>query len=176
MAKSQFTQSGSATEASIVDDLSADELRELIATTVEQQRQQHGRHYYTLGKLEEMQLNYDEAYDAFKEAVRCQKDNAEYLNCAGLSGDRVADYEQAEQYHRKCLDVTVKELGEDHPDTATCYDNLASNLDKQGQSEAAQSLYGKAQDIRQRTLDKDYLNTVTGANNPADISSEPSVE
>ena len=63
----------------------------------------------------------------------------------------------------------MKVLGEDHPDTATSYNNLANNLYSQGKYAAAEPLYQKALAIRLKVLGEDHPTppraTTTSPNN-----------
>ena len=63
--------------------------------------------------------------------------------------------------------ICLKVLGEDHPDTATSYNNLASNLNAQGKYGAAEPLYQKALAIRLKVLGEDHPDTATSYNNLA---------
>ena len=58
-------------------------------------------------------------------------------------------------------------LGEDHPDTATSYNNLASNLNAQGRYDEAEPLYRKALEIHTQVLGEDHPDTATSYNNVA---------
>ena len=71
---------------------------EIIAATITEQQQKLGDCYFQQGKVKEIKLKYKEAYEAFKQAVNCQPENTVYLNYAGLSGVKVADYEQAQLF------------------------------------------------------------------------------
>ena len=57
------------------------------------------------------------------------------------------------------MEIHRKVLGEDHPDTALSYNNLAFNLQAQGQYGAAQALYQKALDISRQVLGEDHPQT-----------------
>ena len=63
--------------------------------------------------------------------------------------------------------IRLKVLGEDHPDTATSYNNLASNLNAQGKYGAAEPLFQKALAIRLKVLGEDHPDTATSYNNLA---------
>ena len=58
-------------------------------------------------------------------------------------------------------------LGEDHPDTATSYNNVAVNLNAQGKSAEAEPLYQKALEIRRKVLGEDHPDTASSYNNVA---------
>ena len=61
----------------------------------------------------------------------------------------------------------AENLGEDHPDTVTSYNNLASNLNAQGRYGEAEPLYRKALEICERELGEDHPSTATSYNNVA---------
>jgi tetratricopeptide (TPR) repeat protein len=132
-------------EAGEIDEAEA-QIDEIISTVKEQQLKL-GQCYFQQGKIKELKLKYKEAYEAFKQAVNCQPDNAEYLNNAGLIGYKLADYEQAQQFFNKLLELTTSKFGENHPDTATSYINLSVILDAQGKHDEAESFYHKGLDI-----------------------------
>ena len=46
-----------------------------------------------------------------------------------------------------CLEIDQRVRGEEHPDTATSYNNVAQNLDAQGRYEEAEPLYQRALEI-----------------------------
>ena len=68
---------------------------------------------------------------------------------------------------REALNASEQNLGTDHPDTASSYNNVASNLDDQGKAAEAAPLYRKALEIRERALGTDHPSTATSYNNVA---------
>ena len=83
---------------------------------------------------------------------------AENLNTQGK-------YVQAQPHFEKALEVGRRFLGDDHPDTAQCYNHIACNLDAQGQYAAAQPLHEKALEIRRRLLTDDHPDSATSYGN-----------
>ena len=132
-------------EAGKIDE--AEEQIDAIVETIKEQQQKLGQHYYQQGKIKELKLKYNEAYEAFKQAVNCHPDNIEYLNNAGRLGYKLADYEQTQQFFNKLLELTTSKFGENHPDTATCYINLSVILNAQGKRDEAERLYRRGFDI-----------------------------
>ena len=63
--------------------------------------------------------------------------------------------------------IRRKVLGEDHPDTAASYNNLALNLDAQGKYGAAEPLFQKALAIYLKVLGEDHPDTAASYNNLA---------
>jgi tetratricopeptide (TPR) repeat protein len=54
--------------------------------------------------------------------------------------------------YQKALDICRKALGEEHPSTATTYNNVAGNLSAQGKYAEAGPLYREALDIWRKAL------------------------
>jgi CHAT domain-containing protein len=65
------------------------------------------------------------------------------------------------------LAIHRQSLGEQHPGTATSYNNVAYNLDAQGKYAAAQPLYENALAIRRQALGEQHSDTATSYNNLA---------
>ena len=79
-------------------------------------------------------------------------------------------FDEAEPLLRKGLEISQRVLGEEHPDTASSYNNVASNLDDQGRFDEAEPLYRKGLEIRQRVLGEEHPDTASSYNN---VASEP---
>ena len=62
--------------------------------------------------------------------------------------DSQGKYEEALDYYNKALTIRINKLGEDHPDVATTYNNIANVYDSQGKYEEALDYYNKALTIR----------------------------
>lgn len=135
---------------------------QIVATTVSEQRKKHGEYFFQQGNVKELRFKYKEAYEAYKHAVICQPDNTGYLNVAGLLGNKIADYEQAQQFLNKSLELNIAEFGENDIYTSTAYSNLASALDGQGKHIEAEFLYRKSFDIEQRIFGKDCTDSAIG--------------
>ncbi|KAJ1463766.1 expressed protein, partial [Baffinella frigidus] len=61
----------------------------------------------------------------------------------------------------KGLAIKIKALGEDHPDVAATYNNIASVYDKQGKHEMALELYEKGLAIKIKALGEDHPSVAT---------------
>ncbi|WP_158305812.1 tetratricopeptide repeat protein [Parvularcula bermudensis] len=68
---------------------------------------------------------------------------------------------------RRALEITLAEFGEDHPDTATSYNNIAYNLNAQGRYGEAAPLLRQGLEIFQRVLGEDHPDTASSYNNVA---------
>jgi tetratricopeptide (TPR) repeat protein len=81
--------------------------------------------------------------------------------------DAQVKYAAAEPLYRKALAIRRQLLGEDHPDTALGYHNLASNLRAQGRYAQALPLFQKALDLRRKLLGEDHPDTALSYNDLA---------
>ena len=61
--------------------------------------------------------------------------------------------------HRRALAIRLKALGEDHPDTATSYNNLAVTLRAQGKYAEAEAMHRQSLAIRLKALGEDNPDT-----------------
>ncbi|MCD8353635.1 MAG: tetratricopeptide repeat protein, partial [Clostridiales bacterium] len=75
---------------------------------------------------------------------------------------------QAEECHRKALDIHRRVLGEDHPDTAMSYNNLGVVYEHQKKYDEAVELYRKAWKIWQKTLGPEHPDTKRAIRNLRD--------
>src|SRR5262249_39956673 len=76
-------------------------------------------------------------------------------------------YRQAEAKLREALAIWQKVLGEQHPETATSYNNLAACLYAQGKHAEALRLQQKALDINLKALGEQHPATAHSYNNVA---------
>jgi tetratricopeptide (TPR) repeat protein len=76
-----------------------------------------------------------------------------------------AQYAEAEPLYRKAMAICEQVLGEDHPDTARSYNNLAGNLNAQGKYAEAESLFLKVVVINEKVLGKVHPGMVRSYNN-----------
>ena len=67
------------------------------------------------------------------------------------------------------LNIHKKVLGEEHPSTATSYNNLAGLYRVQGEYDKAELLFEKALDIREGVLGKEHFDTLISYNNLAEL-------
>ena len=135
---------------------------ELLALRI---RVQGPKHFETvndawrLKTLRRLALMPSEDRVAYRSAVRM---NAQ----ASTFGDQGKDI-QAQPLYEKALEIRRRLLTDDHPDTATSYNNLAMNLNARGRYAAAQPLLEKALEINRRLLTDDHPDTATSYNNLA---------
>ena len=79
----------------------------------------------------------------------------------------LGNYEKALEWYEKALAIREKVLGEEHPDTASTYNNMATTFEKQHKYEKALDLYEKALAIREKVLGEEHPDTATIYNNMA---------
>ncbi|KAI6307244.1 hypothetical protein MCOR30_011699 [Pyricularia oryzae] len=70
-----------------------------------------------------------------------------WIQTQGDQGEQVTEYEEAEQMHRKTLELREKVLGPENPSTLTSMNNLALVLDNQGKYEEAEDIYRRIQEL-----------------------------
>ncbi|MBQ7694404.1 MAG: tetratricopeptide repeat protein [Lentisphaeria bacterium] len=76
-----------------------------------------------------------------------------------------ACYDKALKYLEKALEIRRQVLGENHPDTATCYNNIGSAWWSKGDCDKALEYYGKALKILRQVLGEKHPDTATCYNN-----------
>ncbi|WP_445635165.1 hypothetical protein NSTC745_07094 [Nostoc sp. DSM 114161] len=86
--------------------------------------------------------------------------NARFYDGQGL-------YNQALPWYEKCIEVTKKRLGEEHPDVATSLNNLAELYRSQGRYSEAEPLYIQALTLRRKLLGEEHLDVAEILNNLA---------
>ncbi len=79
----------------------------------------------------------------------------------------IADYQKAEKLYEQSLEIYKQELGENHLDTVTNYNNLGGVYARQGKYKEAESLYKKGLEIREKILEENHPDTATSYNNLA---------
>ncbi|HLM88540.1 MAG TPA: tetratricopeptide repeat protein, partial [Streptosporangiaceae bacterium] len=100
-------------------------------------------------------------------------DRAEFASAIKLTVDVIQlmqqrRYAAAEPLHRRALGIHRRILGDDHPLTAICYNNLAINLDEQGRHAEAELLLRQALEIHRRVLGDDHPLTANSYDSLAD--------
>ena len=78
-------------------------------------------------------------------------------------------YALAEPWSQQCVATAQTRLGEDHPDVAISYNNLAALYECQGRYTEAEPLYQKALSLRQRLLGEDHPDVAICYNNLAEL-------
>lgn len=91
------------------------------------------------------------------------------LNEKGLLLHRNVKYEKAKPIYLKSLKITQVIMGQNHPNTAQSYNNLAGLYHLMGKYEKAKSLHRKALKIRQEILGENHPDTALSYNNLAGL-------
>ena len=86
-------------------------------------------------------------------------------NGVGEVYESKGDYDKALSQLQKALDIQLKVLGADHPDTPRSYGNIGLVYDRKGDYDKALSQYRKALDIRLKVLGGDHVDTASSYNN-----------
>ena len=81
-------------------------------------------------------------------------------------------YDEALAMYEKALSIRLKKLGDDHPDVATTYNNMAVVYMNQGKYEEALAMYEKALSISLKKLGDDHPDVATTYNNMAIVYEE----
>ena len=92
---------------------------------------------------------------------------AKRLNQQAIQLYRQGRYGEAEPRLKQALEIHRRVLGDDHPATATSFNNLALLYRAQGRYGEAEPLFQKALEICRRVLGDDHPNTATSFNNLA---------
>ena len=105
-------------------------------------------------------------------APRPYEDRVAYQSTETMSGQAnnfyaQGKYAQAQPLFEKALEIRRRLLTDDHPSTATSYNNVAANLNAQGKYALAQPLFEKALEINRRLLTDDHPQTANSYNNVA---------
>ncbi len=113
------------------------------------------------------QGKYHQAAEKFQEANAIRKDDDTVLTWRGLSLMEAGEYEKAEPFLKRSLEIREKELGLDHPDTAQSLNNLAGLYYSRSDYTKAEMLYIRALAITEKTPSPNHLDTATSLNNLA---------
>jgi len=126
------------------------------------------------GELKMTQLAYKEAGEYFQEAAELlpagnDEKLAEYLNSAGYAFDYAGLYDKTKPLFERSLSVIEKVLGSEHPNVATCLNNLALLHQTQGNYAQAQPLYERALAIWEKVYGEVHPQVAIGLNNLAEL-------
>ena len=107
-------------------------------------------------------------YDASlsKETEEAIEDkDIEELNSLSAQSWRAGEYDKALELATKAMELAIEKYGENHPSTATTYNNLGSAWDSKGEYDKAIEYYEKALKITLATLGENHPSTATTYNN-----------
>ncbi|KAF8808855.1 hypothetical protein BYT27DRAFT_7188341 [Phlegmacium glaucopus] len=89
-----------------------------------------------------------------------------WVNFALAMGEN-GDWENAEQLEVEAMDMRMKVLGAEHPDTLNSMANLASTYRRQGRWNEAEQLDVQVMDMRKKVLGAEHPHTLTSMANVA---------
>ncbi len=122
-----------------------------------------------LGASQYAQGNYGDAVATFRKAVAVRGDDGVLLNWLGLALHEVAEWGEAEEVKRRFLTISVRENGQDHPQTATAMNNLASLLKATNRLDEAEPLMRRALQIDQASYGDQHPKVAIRLNNLASL-------
>jgi len=93
-------------------------------------------------------------------------------NMGGIGLGDLGYYNHALEWHQKGLEIYKKVLGEEHPDTATAYNNVAYIYDMLKDYNNALEMYQKTLVIHEKIYDAEDLSIATSYNNIASVYDE----
>ena len=82
------------------------------------------------------------------------------------------DYEKSLEYNNNALAARIKTFGEQHPDVALSYNNMAFTFEKAGMVDKALEYYDKALRVFEATLGKDHPYYTITKENADDLKSK----
>lgn len=119
-------------------------------------------HYSKAKKLFQELLDYAE-----------QRNNEEkianQLRHLGRVYDSQGDYQKAEEYYQKVLEIRLNILGENHTETAISYNNLGNSYHSLGDYQKAKEYYQKALQIRLNILGENHPDTAISYSNLGNV-------
>ena len=77
----------------------------------------------------------------------------------------MGEYDKAIEYYDKAFEIQLATIGENHPSTATTYNNLGSAWGNMGEYDKAIEYYDKAFKIQLATIGENHPSTATSYNN-----------
>ena len=113
---------------------------------------------FALGDIAATEIRWYDAAKHYERAAQLEP-SVDHLLVASNYLNKTAQYPKAESLARQALEQSITQHGEEHPDTATSYNNVASNLDDQGKHAEAEPLAKRAVEIALKTLYADHPHT-----------------
>ena len=108
---------------------------------------------------------YEQAADELP--VNAEERRAEVLNKLGTACYQYGEHDAAAKAFTRGLRLLEKSLGNDHPDVATAFNNLALIHNAKSRLDQAEPLYRRALMIDERVLGHDHPSAATDLNNLA---------
>ena len=90
---------------------------------------------------------------------------ARLFNEFGDTYRKLGEFDQAEDYYQKALEIEVKQLGPNHVDVATSYNNIGQVYSKKGDFDKAMDYYQRALEIKEKQLCPNHVDVAVSYNN-----------
>ncbi|PWQ96243.1 toll/interleukin-1 receptor domain-containing protein [Leucothrix arctica] len=123
---------------------------------------------YESGRLEENDINYDNAMKQYSIAVTLEDSNPDYLSAAGTMARTLGDYSTS----RKWLEILLKlreQAGGKTIDIAYAQHDLAWVYEDMGEYKKAETLYKRSIFIKESSMGKNHPEVATTLNNLAGL-------
>lgn len=108
---------------------------------------------FELGVMAEERQEYESAEIYFRRAAALEPDNGEYLTSAGDITHLTGKYYEAEEFHKRAMNIRIKTLGENHPHVVLALRNLATVYESTNRGEEAGKLRMRIARIQARMAD-----------------------
>ena len=111
-----------------------------------------------------LKSQYDTSF--IKEAQEAiAEEDIEELNSLSAQSWRAGEYDKALELATKAMELATEKYGENHPSTATSYNNIGTAWDSKGEYDKAIEYYDKALKIKLATIGENHPSTATTYNN-----------
>ncbi len=120
---------------------------------------------YESGRLAENRVDYRKAMKAFTKAVILDENNPDYLLKAAQMAEKVGDFDQAQQWFEKLIELTQHDTNS--LDYAVVQSGLAGVFYEQGKYAKAEPLYKRDLAITEKALGENHPSVATTLNNLA---------
>ena len=130
--------------------------------------EQSARASFGLGEIAAAELRWQDAAEHFGTAAHLHP-SFEHNLAASYYYWRVGQYDRAMAIAKDNVALAKRNFGTDHPDYATCLNNLAGLLKAKGEYEKAEPLYREALEISKKALGTDHPTYATSLNNLAEL-------
>ena len=124
---------------------------------------------FELAGFQKLDLEYIEAFENYQKAVFLDKNNALYLNEAGIMALELARFDEAEPLMRRALEIDEQSFGEGHPNVAIRLNNLAQLLQATNRLSEAEPLMRRALEIDEQSFGEDHPEVAVKLNNLAQL-------
>ena len=113
----------------------------------------------------EKTLQYQKAQEAYQQAVALDPNDVEALLYLGKINNTLGNSQEALERAQQALKIAIQKYGEEHPDVATCLNNLGSAWKALGDAKKAITYYERALAIDEKIYGKDHPTVAICLNN-----------